>query len=84
MGLCFKIIEIWNLFDIWDFGYWKFLAYPGQAIAATESVLPQLFECERIFHECICRPAVLPTFTLCNTRCPQARAWLPGTADTCS
>ncbi len=24
MGLCFKIIEIWNLFDIWDFVYWNF------------------------------------------------------------
>jgi len=24
MGWCFKIIEIWNLFDIWDFVYWNF------------------------------------------------------------
>jgi len=24
MGLCFKIIEIWNLFDILDFVYWNF------------------------------------------------------------
>ena len=23
MGLCFKIIEIWNLFEIWDFVYWN-------------------------------------------------------------
>ena len=24
MGWCFKIIEIWNLFDILDFVYWNF------------------------------------------------------------
>ena len=24
MGLCFKVIEIWNLFEIWDFVYWNF------------------------------------------------------------
>ena len=44
MGLCFKIIEIWNLFDILDFVYWNFW-FIQVRLSAQFKKLPYSLDC---------------------------------------